>query len=55
MGAMHALGLGECGEAWGLRLRLLACEEELVVEITNLLSNVTLQESDSDVWLCYRI
>jgi len=47
---MHALGWGD-GEAWGWRRRLLACEEELMVEIRNLLTNVTLQDSESDVWL----
>jgi len=51
MGAMHALGWGENGEAWGWRHRLLAWEEDLVVEIRNLLYNVTLQESGEDVWM----
>ena len=36
---MHALGWGEDGEAWRWRRRLLAWEEELVVEIRNLISN----------------
>jgi len=48
---MHALGWGENGEAWGWRHRLLAWEEDLVVEIRNLLYNVTLQESGEDVWM----
>jgi len=49
--AMHALGWGEDRDAWGWRRCLLAWEEELVVEIRNLLSNVTMQESNADVWL----
>jgi len=48
---MHALGWGIDGEAWRWRRRLLAWEEDLMVEIRNLLSNVILQESLSDVWL----
>ena len=51
VGEMHALGWGEDGEAWGWRRRLLAWEEELVVEIRNLVTNVTLQDVVSDVWL----
>ncbi|XP_024634727.1 uncharacterized protein [Medicago truncatula] len=51
VGAMHALGWGENGEAWRWRRRLFAWEEELVVEIRNLLSNVTLQESETDACL----
>ena len=50
-GEMHALGWGEDGEAWRWRRRLLAWEEELVVEIRNLLTNVTLQDTEPDVWL----
>lgn len=49
--AMHALGWGEDGKAWKWRRRLLAWDEDLVVEIRYLLSNVTLQESTSNVWL----
>lgn len=52
--AMHALGWGEDGEAWRWRRRLLAWDEDLVVEIRYLLSNVTLQESTFDVWLWQR-
>jgi len=48
---MHTLGWGEDGEAWGWRRRLLAWEEDLVVEIRNLLANVTLHNAESDVWL----
>jgi len=51
VGEMHALGWGEDGEAWRWRRRLLAWEEELVVEIRNLLTNVTLQDTELDVWL----
>jgi len=51
VGEMHALDWGEDGEAWRWRHRLLAWEEDLVVEIRNLLSNVTLQESVPDAWL----
>jgi len=51
MGEMHALGWGEDGEAWGWRRRLLTWEEELVVEIRSLLTNITLQDAESDVWL----
>ena len=51
VGEMYALGWGEDEEAWRLRRRLLAWEEELVVEIRNLLTNVTLQDTVSDVWL----
>jgi hypothetical protein len=42
VGAMHTLGWGEDGEAWRWRRRLFAWEEELVVVIRNLLSNITL-------------
>jgi len=42
VGEMHALGWCEDGETWRSRRRLLAWEEELVVEIRNLLTNVTL-------------
>ena len=48
---VHQLGWGEDGEAWRWRRRLLAWVEDLVVELRNLLSNVTLQEFVSDVWL----
>jgi len=51
VGAMHALGWGEDGESWRWRRRLLAWEEELVVEIRNLLSNIIMQESEADVWI----
>jgi len=51
VGVMHALGWGEDGEAWGWMRRLLAWEDDLVVEVRNLLSNVTLQEPDEDVWM----
>lgn len=51
VGAMQALGWGEDGEAWRWRRRLFAWEEDLVVEIRNLLSNISLQDSESDVWL----
>jgi len=51
VGEMHALGWGEEGEAWGWRCRLLAWEEELVEEVKLLLSNISLQETSSDVWL----
>ncbi|XP_024626870.1 uncharacterized protein [Medicago truncatula] len=51
VGEMHALGWGEDGEAWRWRRRLLAWEEELVVEIRNLITNVTLQETEPEVWL----
>ena len=51
VGTMHALGWGVDGEAWGWRHRLLAWEEDLLVEIRNFLSNVTLQDSVDDVWM----
>jgi len=51
VGEMYTLSWGEDGEAWRWRRRLLAWEEELVVEIRNLLTNVTLQDTVSDVWL----
>jgi len=51
VGAVHALGWGEDGEAWRWRRRLFAWEEDLVVEIRNLLSNITLQDSETDAWL----
>ncbi|RHN73183.1 putative transcription regulator mTERF family [Medicago truncatula] len=37
--------------AWRWRRRLLAWEEDLVLEIRNLLSNITLQESEADVYI----
>jgi len=51
VGAMHALGWSEDGEAWRWRRCLFAWEEELVVEIRNLLSNITLQDSETNTWL----
>jgi len=51
VGEMHALGWGEYGKAWWWRRRLLAWEEELVVEIWNLFTNVTLQDTEPNVWL----
>jgi len=51
VGAMHALGWGEDGGAWRWRRRLFAWEEDLTVEIRNLLSNITLQDSETDAWL----
>jgi len=47
---MCLLGWGEGGDAWGWRRRLLAWEEDLMKECISLLSNVTLQETTSDVW-----
>jgi len=51
VGEMHALGWGEEGEAWGWRRRLLVWEEDLVGEVKLLLSNVSLQATNSDLWL----
>ena len=51
VGEMYSLGWDEHGEAWSWRRRLLAWEEELVVEIRNLLTNVILQDTQLDVWL----
>jgi hypothetical protein len=48
---MFILGMGEGGESWRLRLRLLAWEEKLVGECRDLLHNVTLQVDTEDHWL----
>jgi len=47
--SMFSLGWGE-GEAWQLRRRLWAWEEELLAECRLLLANVTLQINVSDIW-----
>jgi hypothetical protein len=47
---MFSLCWGEGGETWGWRRRLLAWEEDLVGECRYLLSNVTLQDIETDIW-----
>ena len=51
VGEMYALGWGEDGEAWRWRRHLLAWEEESLVEIKNMLTNINLQVTEPDVWL----
>jgi len=47
---MSGWGWNEGGEAWKWRRRLWAWEEALVVECTNILSNVILQVDSEDSW-----
>lgn len=51
MAQMFQLGLNDGGEAWKWRLHLLAWEEELVGECTELLPNVFLQVNNVDEWI----